>query len=75
MEDELALLKQNYEKDLSKMLCEEKESMSAKTWTNYVEKMFVDVKKNYIEIMEHVEKFQKEYVEEPEEEPEDEQAE
>lgn len=75
MEDKLALLKQSYEKDLSKRLCEEKESMSEKSWKNYVEKKFVDVKKNYIEIMQHIEKFEKEYVEESEEEPEEEQVE
>ena len=66
MEDELALLKQGYEKNLSKRLSEQKESMSAKSWAAYVEKKFVDVKERYIKIIEQVEQVEKEYVEEPE---------
>ncbi len=66
MEDELALLKQGYEQDLSKRLSEEKESMSAKSWASYVDKKFVDVKARYIKVIQHVEQVEKEYVEEPE---------
>jgi len=66
MEDQLVLLKQGYEEDLSKRLSEQKESMSVKSWGNYVDKKFEDVKARYIKIIEHSEKFEKEYVEEPE---------
>ena len=68
MEDQLVLLKQGYEEDLSKRLSEQKESMSVKSWENYVDKKFEDVKARYIKIIEHSEKFEKEYVEEPVEE-------
>jgi len=70
MEDELALLKQSYEKDLSVKLSEQKESMSAKSWANYVNKKFEGVQERYIKIIKHVEQVEKEYTEEPEEKQE-----
>lgn len=66
MDEELSKVKQRLEQDLSLRLKEKKESMTAKSWNNYVDNKFNALKPIYVGIIEQAEKVVKEEIENPE---------
>lgn len=66
MDEELKQVRKTLEQDLSLRLKEKKESMSAKSWNNYVDNKFNALKPIYVGIIEQAEKVVKEEIENPE---------
>ena len=66
MDEELKQVRKTLEQDLSLRLKEKKESMTAKSWNNYVDNKFNALKPIYAGIIEQAEKVVKQELENPE---------